>query len=200
MTSMTQRQALVVGGTEGIARAVALRLSAAGHQVTCTREGRGAAPLEPGLTEGADLLGAAPGTLPHPELMVVAPAGPEQLRAVCSLCERVGATMAERGFGRIVLLTSSAGLFGASAPAEAVVEAGTVGLAKSLARALAPRGVTVNVVALGAIDGLRPDLLERVPLRRSGTQNEVSAAVEMLCADAAGYLTGQCLAVDGGLT
>ena len=90
----------------------------------------------------------------------------------------------------------------------AAAKAGLVGLGRSLAREFASRGITVNLVAPGPIEtdmlaALGDDGIEAmagvVPVGRIGTPDEVAAAVAFLASDAAGYITGASLAVDGGL-
>ncbi len=90
----------------------------------------------------------------------------------------------------------------------AAAKAGLVGFSKSLAREIAARGVTVNVVAPGFIetamtdqipDKSRQGLMEAIPLQRLGSVDEVAAAVAYLASDEAGYITGHVLNVSGGL-
>ena len=108
--------------------------------------------------------------------------------------------------GRVVFVSSIAGLLGNAGQANySAAKAGLGGLARAMAREVAPRGITVNVVAPGVLDGgLARDLLEgaldaSIPMKRRGTAEEVAAAVAFLASDAASYVTGTTLAVDGGL-
>jgi len=112
-------------------------------------------------------------------------------------------------FGRIVNVSSVSGLSGSPGQANyAAAKAGLLGLSRSLARELAPRNITCNVVAPGPIvtamtTGL-PDewqvwAKESVPLGRLGAPEEVGAVVAFLCSDPAAYVTGALIPVDGGL-
>jgi NAD(P)-dependent dehydrogenase (short-subunit alcohol dehydrogenase family) len=112
-------------------------------------------------------------------------------------------------FGRIVNVSSVSGQTGQAGQANySAAKAGLVGLSRAVARELAPRNITCNVVAPGPIvtamtDGLPADwhawAEQTVPLGRLGTPEEVGAVVTFLCSDAAGYVTGALVPVDGGL-
>ena len=120
-----------------------------------------------------------------------------------------GREMLRQKSGRIVNISSDAGLLGDLMRANyAAAKAGLIGLTKTAAREFAAAGVTVNAVAPGIIDTdmtadmaetRRAKQLERIPLGRFGRAEDVAEAVAFLVSDAARYLTGQVLCVDGGL-
>lgn len=117
--------------------------------------------------------------------------------------------MMKQRSGRIVNLSSVVGLRGNAGQANyAASKAGLIGLAKSAAKELASRGVTVNCVAPGFIDtdmtavlpdGVKENILSRIPMGRLGVAEEVADAVAFLASPQAGYITGQVLCVDGGM-
>ena len=126
-----------------------------------------------------------------------------------NVISRVLPGMIRQRDGRIVNVGSAAGLLGSAGQANyAAAKAGLVGLTRSLARELASRRITCNVVAPGPIetdmtaalsDERRAQLVQQVPLGRMGTPEEVAAVVAFLCSDAAAYITGAVVPVDGGL-
>jgi len=105
------------------------------------------------------------------------------------------------GGGVIINLASTAG-YALPKPDSAVYaasKAGLIGLTREAARDLAPRGVRVNAICSGNIAGeSEPETLERVAQRRLGAPEEVAAVALFLCSDAASFITGQALVVDGG--
>jgi len=112
-------------------------------------------------------------------------------------------------FGRIVNISSVSGQIGAPGQANySAAKAGLLGLSRAVARELASRGITCNVVAPGPIVTAMTDAMPAewrqameatVPLGRLGTPEDVAAVVGFLCSDAAGYVTGALVPVDGGL-
>jgi 3-oxoacyl-(acyl-carrier-protein) reductase len=112
-------------------------------------------------------------------------------------------------WGRIVNVSSVSGQIGTAGQANySAAKAGLLGLSRAVARELAPRNITCNVVAPGPIVTAMTDAMPAdwrgvmeavVPLGRLGTPEEVAAVVGFLCSDAAGYVTGALVPVDGGL-
>jgi len=112
-------------------------------------------------------------------------------------------------WGRMVFVSSVIGLSGGTGQANyAASKAGLVGLARSIARELGSRNITANVVAPGFVqtdmtevlsEQRRDEIKRQIPLGRQATPEEVAAAVTWLASDAAGYVTGAVIPVDGGL-
>ena len=129
------------------------------------------------------------------------------LNAAFRLTRRALRPMIRNRFGRVVNIASIVGIEKAN-PGQAnyaASKAGLVAMTKTVATEVARRNVTVNAVAPGLIDtdmtqGLGDGLLDLVPARRAGTPDEVAACVRFLTSTDAGYVTGVCLTVDGGLT
>lgn len=127
------------------------------------------------------------------------------LNTTFRMCKLVGLAMAARGYGRIVNVSSVTGPQVAQVgfAAYAAAKAGVDGLTRSLALELGPAGVTVNSVAPGWITtGPRTEAEQRAarstPVGRAGTPAEVAEVIAFLCSNAASYLTGQSIVIDGG--
>ncbi len=133
------------------------------------------------------------------------------VRGAYNVTRRVAPGMAERGFGRIVFLSSvsaerGGGVFGGVAYSAA--KAAELGFTRALARELGPRGVTVNAVAPGLIDtditggalegDRKTQLIAGIPVRRNGNVHDVADLITYLCREETGYITGVTYDVNGG--
>jgi len=131
------------------------------------------------------------------------------LTAAFTLTQAALKPMIRQKGGRIICISSVVGQAGNAGQANyAASKAGLIGFAKSVALEVASRGVTVNVVTPGLIDtdmtraisgGAHEDWAARIPLKRLGTPDDVAAAVCFLASEEAAYITGQVLAVNGGM-
>jgi 3-oxoacyl-[acyl-carrier protein] reductase len=131
------------------------------------------------------------------------------LTAAFVLTQAVLKPMIRQRSGRIVCISSVVGQSGNAGQANyAASKAGLIGFAKSVAQEVGSRNITVNVVAPGLIEtdmtreitgDAREDWAAKIPLKRLGTPDDVAAAVCFLASDEAAYITGQVLAVNGGM-
>ncbi|EPL6453184.1 MULTISPECIES: 3-oxoacyl-ACP reductase FabG [Providencia] len=131
------------------------------------------------------------------------------LSSVYRLSKAVLRAMMKKRCGRIISIASVVGVMGNAGQANyAAAKAGLIGFSKSLAREVASRGITVNVVAPGFIetdmtkaltDEQRAGILSQVPADRLGDAQEIASAVAFLASDEAAYITGETLHVNGGM-
>jgi 3-oxoacyl-[acyl-carrier protein] reductase len=228
------RSVLVTGGNRGIGLAIARRFAAAGDGVMVTsRSGDDI----PGLTvakcdvrnaASVDEAFTAAEAAHGPAEVVVANAGitSDQLLALMSeeaftsvidtnlagayrVAKRAVRPMMRQRHGRIIFISSVVGMLGSGGQANyAASKAGLIGMARSLARELGSRNITVNVVAPGFADtDMTAELTEKrktailaaVPLGRLASADEVAGVVQFLAGPDAGYITGAVIPVDGGL-
>lgn len=230
---MSDRVVLITGGNRGLGLACAQAFAALGDRVAVTSR---SGPVEGFLTVKCDVTSAdevdaafaeVESELGAPEV-VVANAGVTRdglsmkmsdeafttvldanLTGAFRVARRAIPKMMRARSGRLIFMSSVAALTGSAGQVNyASSKAGLVGLARSLARELAPRNITANVVSPGPITtdmtGALPEatlegLVSSVPLGRPGTPEEVAAAVTFLASPEAAYITGAVLPVDGGL-
>ncbi len=132
------------------------------------------------------------------------------LKGAFNCCKAAGRSMVKARSGRIINISSVVGLMGNAGQANyAASKAGLCGFTKSLARELASRNITANVVAPGLVpetgmtgeldDKALEKLMTQIPLGRPGLPEDVAHAVAFLASDQAAYITGQVLCVDGGM-
>ena len=128
------------------------------------------------------------------------------LTAAFRMTRRAMRPMIKARYGRVINIASVVGPRANAGQANyAAAKAGLIGMTKTVAAEVARRGVTVNAVAPGFIatemtEDLPESVLDAVPAKRAGTPEEVAAAVRFLASDAAGYVTGSTLFVDGGMS
>ena len=231
---LLSRSVLVTGGNRGIGLAIAQAFAAAGDKVAITyRSGEPPAGLlgvKCDITDGEQVEQAfkeieeAHG----PVEVLVANAGitrdtlllrmseddftsvlDTNLTGTFRVVKRASKAMLRARKGRVVLISSVVGLLGSAGQANyAASKAGLVGFARSLARELGSRNITVNVVAPGFVDTdmtkvlgeeRRAEIVSQVPLARYAQPEEIAAAVRFLSSEDAAYITGAVIPVDGGL-
>jgi 3-oxoacyl-[acyl-carrier protein] reductase len=132
------------------------------------------------------------------------------LKSVFNYTKAVIKHMIKQRYGRIVNISSVVGIIGNPGQANyAASKAGVIGFTKSMARELASRNITVNAIAPGYIetdmtsklsDEQRKKLTDMIPMSRLGKPEDIAKVVGFLCSQEADYITGQVIAVDGGMT
>ncbi|WZO99048.1 3-oxoacyl-[acyl-carrier-protein] reductase [Isosphaeraceae bacterium EP7] len=132
------------------------------------------------------------------------------LKSVFLFCRAVGLLMIRQRYGRIINLSSTSGLMGNPGQSNySASKAGVIGFTQTVARELGSRNITVNAVAPGFIttdmtdslpDKIKAEVKERIPVRRLGMPDDIADLVCYLSGPGAGFLTGQVIAVDGGMT
>jgi 3-oxoacyl-[acyl-carrier protein] reductase len=230
---VADRVALVTGGNRGIGLAIARGLDAAGYKVAVTH--RTTAPqgvvsvhcdvtkadeVDAAFAEVEKKLGAVE--------VLVSNAGANDDQLLLSMKEdawsavidanltgayrvarRATSKMIRARWGRMIFISSVVALTGSPGQTNyAASKAGLIGFARSLAREIGGRGVTVNVVSPGFVatdmtqempEARRQEILSQIPLKRMATPEEVASLVTYLASDEAGYVTGAVIPVDGGL-
>ncbi len=226
---------LVTGGARGIGLACARRFAADGHNVAVTYHS--SAPpddlfgVKCDITSADDVEAAFSQVEEHlggPVEVLVANAGiardtlllrmsdddfetvvDTNLVGTFRVVKRATRGMIRARSGRLILISSVVGLLGSAGQANyAASKAGLVGFARSLARELGSRAITVNVIAPGPVetdmiaaltDERRAELTAAVPLARAASPDEIAGVVAFVASDDASYITGAVIPVDGGL-
>jgi 3-oxoacyl-[acyl-carrier protein] reductase len=216
------RTVMVTGGNRGIGLAIAKAFAAQGDNVAVTHRGTGAPDglygVQCDITDTASVDAAftdVEGKFGPVEILV-ANAGitddtlllrmsedqfervvDTNLKGAWRVAKRASSKMLRAKFGRMIFISSVVGLYGNAGQTNyAASKAGLVGLARSITRELGSRNITANVVAPGFV---QTDMTDAIPAKRFATSDEIAGAVTWLAGDAAGYVNGAVIPVDGGL-
>jgi len=242
MRGLAGRRVILTGGASGIGRAAALRLAnegcvlgifdldEAGAQATAAQCGGSARAYCVDITDRDQIAAAAAAFGPADGLANIAGWDTPvdfldtdralwdkvvqiNLYGALNMHHVVARGMAERGFGRVVNVASDAGRVGSSGEAVyAACKGGIIAFTKTLARELARKGVTLNVLCPGPTDtplfdnfraaspSISDALARAIPLRRLGQPDDYAGMIAFLLSDDAAYMTGQTISVSGGLT
>jgi NAD(P)-dependent dehydrogenase (short-subunit alcohol dehydrogenase family) len=227
------RTVLVTGGNRGIGLAVARAFAEQGDRVAVTHrsqpvEGFVSVPCDVTDNEAVNAAFTSVEEQLGPVEILVSNAGANADQLLLSMKEdawtsvldanltgayrvarRATSKMIRARWGRMIFISSVVAMTGSPGQTNyAASKAGLIGLARSLAREIGGRGVTVNVVSPGFVttdmtaalpESRRAEILEQVPLKRMASPEEVASAVTYLASDSAGYITGAVVPVDGGL-
>ena len=230
----TPRVVLITGGSRGIGLACARHFAELGDNVAVTYNSSPPPPeffgVKCDVTDTAQVDAAFTAVEAHfgPVQVLVSNAGVTKdtlllrmseadfadvvnanLTAAYRVCKRATQGMLRAKSGRIILMSSVVAMLGSAGQANyAASKSGLIGLARSLARELGSRNITVNVIAPGPVDTdmtaalsaeLLADLAAAVPLGRTASVDEIAGVVTFLASPAAAYITGAVIPVDGGL-
>jgi 3-oxoacyl-[acyl-carrier protein] reductase len=230
---MPERTVLVTGGNRGIGLAIATAFTEKGYRVAVTYRDKpvdGFVSVRCDVTSNDEVEAAFTAVEEQlgPVEILVSNAGANADQLLLSMKEdawssvvdanlngayrvarRATSKMIRARWGRMIFISSVVALSGSPGQTNyAASKAGLIGLARSLAREIGGRGVTVNVVSPGFVttdmtaalpEARQAEILEQVPLKRMATPEEVAAVATFLASQAAGYITGAVIPVDGGL-
>jgi 3-oxoacyl-[acyl-carrier protein] reductase len=234
MESIMSRVVLITGGSKGIGLACAQHFAKLGDKVAITYNSTKptgdffAVKCDVTLQEQVDAAFAEVEAKLGPVQVLISNAGitkdllllrmnevdfasvvDANLTGAFRVCKRATQSMLRARSGRIILMSSVVGLLGSAGQANyAASKAGLIGFARSLARELGSRTITVNVVAPGPVETdmtnaltqeQRDNMLGAVPLGRMATPQEIAGVVAFLASQDAAYITGAVIPVDGGL-
>ena len=246
LTPLSNKTAIVTGGSRGIGRAIALELAHRGANVIVNYNTNGVAAQEVvmRIVKDGGKAAALPGDVAKvDDAQALVKAALEKFGGLDILVNNAGITrdmlimmMSEESWdavidtnlkgtfncskaavrhmmkarsGRIINITSVSGQIGNAGQTNySASKAGQIGFTKALAREVAARNITVNAIAAGYVDteiwagvpeDMRDAFIKMIPLGRKGTPEDIANAVAFLASDEAAYITGQVLAVDGGM-